>query len=126
MAEEILRCGQDVLGNTPSASNRYAVIRDTRTYVVVNVVGALISLFLVALWAISPPRHELFPTWLLIGLAAFSFGGFVYQIIMRLTGRPVPLAWWARGKTDRQIWTVKYVVLACLAVIVIVLVLYRP
>lgn len=101
------------------------MIRDTRTYVVVNAVGALTSLLLVALWAISPPRDSLFPTWLLIGLAAFSFGTFVYQIIMRLTGRPVPLAWWARGKTDRQIWTVKCVVLACLAV-VIVLVFYRP
>jgi hypothetical protein len=101
------------------------MIRDTRTYVAINVVGALAALFLLAFWAISPPSHPLFPVWLLIGLAAFSLGGFVFQIIMRLTGRPVPLAPWAHNMTDRQLWIMKSILIAALVVITCVVIFVR-
>lgn len=101
------------------------MIRDARTFVAVNVIGALASLFLIASWTISPPKRPLFPAWLLILLGVVMLCGFVYQIVMRLSGRPVPVASWARAKTDRQIWTVKLVVLASLTAAAIAMILYR-
>lgn len=97
------------------------MIRDTRAYVALNVVGALLALFLLANWAINPPSHPVFPAWLLIGLCALLFAGFVYQIIMRLTGRSVPSA--PRNVTDRQLWIMKTILIAALVVIAFVVVM---
>lgn len=56
---------------------------------------------------------------------ALLFGSFVYNLIMQLSGRPRPIARWARGMTDRQLWLLKGILLAVLAVVAILIVLFR-
>lgn len=110
-------------------SNRCMMIRDTRAFVAVQMIGALASLYLLINWSVNPQLHTLFPAWFLIGLAAFMFASFVYQIVMRLTGRQVPLAPWARNMSDRQLWIMKAILLIAAVVIAVVFIfvpIHRP
>ncbi len=101
------------------------MIRDTGTYIATQTVGVLASLMLLFIWSISPPTHPLFPVWFLIGIAVFMLGSFSYNIYMRLTGRPIPRASWARHLTDGQLWTIKAVLMAALAVIALVIIFHK-
>lgn len=101
-----------------------AMIRDTRAFVAINAVGALSSLLLVVLWITAPSPHSLFSTWLPMGTALVSFGCFVYMTCLKLSGRPIPTARWARGKSDRQLWTIKGVIIGALLVVSLVIIFY--
>lgn len=87
------------------------MIRDTRAFVAVNAIGALSALYLLVYWAVHRPAQSLFPWWILAGSAAVMLGAFLYNMIMKLSGRPLPIAPWARGKSDRQLWLIKGIVL---------------
>lgn len=101
------------------------MIRNTRALVAVNAIGALAALFLLVLWALSPPEHSALPKPLLIGIEAFLFGYFVYNIVMRLSGRPVPGGRWTLGMSDRRLWLVKGILLAVLAIVAIAIIFVR-
>jgi hypothetical protein len=101
------------------------MIRDTRTYIATQIVGVLASLMLLIIWSVSPPSHPLFPVWFLIAIAVFMLGSFIYNIYMRLSGRPVRRAWWAQNLTDRQLWTIKAVLIAGLVVIALLIIFHR-
>jgi len=104
------------------------MIRDKRTWIAVNAVGAVAALFVLISWSFRPPTHELFPPWFWQADAAFIFGAFIYNIVRRLRG-PIEPAPWARGMTDRQLWIVKAVLTAAIiggVFIVIALRVSRP
>ena len=63
------------------------MIRDKRTWVAVNAVGAAAGLFLLVSWAVFPPAHALFPQWFLLADAALILGAFIYNIVRRLAAR---------------------------------------
>ena len=105
------------------------MIRNPRALTAVNTVGALAALFLLISWSLRPSTSALFPQWFLVALALVLLGSFVYQIVMTLTGRPVPVMRWARGLSDRQLWTIKGVVMAVLvlgAFIFVAVTVHRP
>lgn len=101
------------------------MIRNTRTYVAVQTVGALASLGVLLSWSVSPPMHPVFPMWCLIGIAAFTAGSFAYNIVMTLRGRPIPVASWARNLSDRQLWTMKGVLIAAMLAVAVVVIFRR-
>jgi len=82
------------------------MIRDKRTWIVVNAVGLAASLFVLISWSLRPPTLWLFPPWFWQADAAFVCGGFIYNIVRRLRGLIEP-ARWACGMTDRQLWITK-------------------
>ena len=88
-----------------------SMIRDKRTWIAVNAVGAAAALFVLVSWSLRPPTHGLFPPWFLFADAVFIFGVFIYNIIRRLRG-PIEPARWARGMTDRQLWIAKGILVA--------------
>jgi hypothetical protein len=98
------------------------MIRDTRAFVAVNAIGALSALYLLVLWIVRWPARSLFPAWFLAGCAALMFGSFLYNVIMKLRGGPVPVASWARGMTNRQLWLVKGTVLIVIAVVALAII----
>ena len=116
-------------GPSRAPSNRTRMIRDKRTWIVVNAVGAAGVLLVLISSIVFPPTHDaLFPPWFLRTLEAFVFAGFIYNIIRRLRG-PIQPARWARGMTDKQLWTIKGVLTAALiggAFVVIALRVPRP
>jgi len=83
------------------------MIRDTRLFIATQVVGLLACIMSLTLYSLRPPTNELFPAWLLIGAIVVALFAFIYNIFMKATRRPMPLAFWARNKTDRQLWTIK-------------------
>ena len=97
---------------------------DTRTYVAVCTVGALGALVVLIANLVSPPAHGLLPVWFSIGAALFLLGYFIYNMHMKLSGRPPPSTSWERNLTDRQQWTIK-VLIAALAVVATVIILAK-
>jgi hypothetical protein len=82
------------------------VIRDKRTWILVNAVGAALALYLlISSWAF-PPQHPLPAHWLVPAGAALLLGLFIYSVVLRMRGpiRPAP---WASKMSDRQLWIVK-------------------
>ena len=82
------------------------MIRDKRTWIAVNAVGAVATLFVLISWLFSPPTNLWLPAWFWQADMALVFGGFIYNIVRRLRG-PIEPARWARGMTDRQLWITK-------------------
>jgi hypothetical protein len=100
------------------------MIRDKRTWIAVNAVGAVAGLFLLVSWAVSPPTNALFPPWFLRVDAAFIFGAFIYNIIRRLHG-PIQPARWARNMSDNQLWITKGLLTVVLIGVTIVVIFWR-
>ena len=100
------------------------MIRSTPLFVTINLVGAICALVGLTISIVSPSTGALFPNWITGALCLLIFASCAYQIFMRLSGREIPLAWWARGKTDRQIWIVKGVVLTVLAIVALAIIFY--
>lgn len=100
------------------------MIRDKRAYIVVNAIGAASAVFLIVMWTAFPSPHSFLPQWFLVVDGLFLLGAFIYNIIRRMRG-PIEPTGWARNLSDRQIWTVKGVVMSVLLVAVFVIIFYR-
>jgi hypothetical protein len=87
------------------------MIRDKRTFIAVNAVGAAATLLVLISWSLRPPSSLLFPPWFWRADAAFVFGVFIYNIARRMRG-PIEPARWARGMTDRQLCIAKGLLIA--------------
>jgi hypothetical protein len=104
------------------------MIRDKRTWIAVNTVGAAAALFMLISWSAFPPAHPVFPRWFLLADAAVLFGLFIYNIVRRLRG-PIQPARWARNMSDRQLWIIKGILLVVVigfALVVVALRFSRP
>jgi hypothetical protein len=99
------------------------MIRDKRLFIAINAVGVAAALLLLVRWTAFPSPHSLFPQWFMVGDALLMFGYFIYNIVRRMRG-PIEPSGWARNLTDKQIWTVKGVVMSALAVAVFVIIFY--
>ncbi|HEX3672269.1 MAG TPA: hypothetical protein VHT92_11255 [Candidatus Cybelea sp.] len=99
------------------------MIRDKRLYIAVNAVGAASAAFALVIWTAFPSRHSLFPQWFLVGDALLLLGFFIYNVVRRMRG-PIEPTGWARNLTDKQIWTVKGVVMSVLAVVALCIIFY--
>lgn len=99
------------------------MIRDKRLFIVVNGVGAASAVLMLVTWTASRSPHSLFPQWFMVGDALFLLGYFIYNIIRRMRG-PIEPTGWARNLSDKQIWTVKGVVMSVLTVMVFVIIFY--
>lgn len=100
------------------------MIRDKRTGIAVNAIGAAAALFLLISWSISRPTHALFPQWLLLTDAALLLAFFIYNIVRRLRG-PIQPARWARNMSDRQLWIVKGIVIVVVISVTFVFIALR-
>jgi|HubBroStandDraft_4_1064222.scaffolds.fasta_scaffold00006_148 hypothetical protein len=100
------------------------MIRDKRTFIVINAVGAACALFVLVSWTVSPPTHALFPPWFLMADGALLLGYFIYNIVRRLRG-PIQPARWARNMTDRQLWTLKGLVMVILVGVAFAIIFIR-
>lgn len=104
------------------------MIRDKRTWIAINAVGAAATLFVLISWLYRPPTQLWLPAWFWQAEIALVFGGFIYNIARRVRG-PIEPTRWARGMTDRQLGIVKGTLTAALlggAFIVIALRIARP
>jgi len=99
------------------------MIRDKRAFIAVNVVGATCGAFMLGLQLMHPLQHSVFPRWLNLALPILMTAGFVYNIALRLRG-PIQPSRWARGLSDPQLWLLKGVLAAGVA-LATVLVIFR-
>lgn len=86
------------------------MIRDKRTWIAVNAVGAAAALFMLITQSVFPSPHPLVPHWFLLADAVLLFGLFIYNIVLRLRG-PIEPARWAHNMSDRQLWIIKSILM---------------
>jgi hypothetical protein len=82
------------------------MIRDKRTWIAVNAVGAAAALFMLITQSVFPSPHPFVPRWFLLANTVLLFGLFIYNIVRRLRG-PIEPARWARNMSDGQLWIIK-------------------
>jgi len=102
-----------------AGAKRYFMIRDARIVLGLRTLVALYFLFLFVYY-IRNPNQSVFPAWFWMGLAAVGFGACTYEIVRTLMGPPLQTAAWARKMSDRQLWTIKGVLIAAIAAYAIV------
>lgn len=101
------------------------MIRDTRVYSAMQAIGILASLVVLSSSLVSPPTSQLLPAWLFIAIAISMLLYFSYNMYTILRGRPIPHAAWARNMTNRQLWTMKSLILIVGLAVVAAVVLFR-